>query len=114
MVTIKKIITCLGFVLIVNQANAACQNPAPRPLPFNVPYGQNCPHGYSQSGSSCAPSSSSARYSFVVGSGQGCPGNYVQQGPICIANVGACYAYFSGGGNCPSGYSQQGPICISN
>lgn len=111
---LKKSILALGFLLAASQVFAACQNPAPRAQPFNVPSGQSCPSNYSQTGTTCAPSSSSAGYSFLVPSGQSCPSNYSQQGPICIANSGACYAYYSGGGSCPSGYAQQGPICISN
>ena len=101
------------FCLSIN-AVAACNNPAPRALPFVAPTGQSCPGNYSQTGSTCAPSSDSAGYSFVVPQGQSCPGNYSQQGSICIANSGACYAYYSGGASCPGGYASMGKVCISN
>jgi hypothetical protein len=94
-------------------AFGACQNPAPRALPLVVPSGSSCPGSYTQTGTTCAPSSG-AYYAFVVPSGNSCPGGYGQQGQLCIANIGSCYAYYSGGGSCPSGYSQQGAICISN
>ncbi len=111
---LKKIAIAIVLLCVGYQANAACQNPAPRALPFIIPSGQSCPGGYSQTGTTCAPGSSSAGYSFVVPSGQSCPANYSQQGPICTANSNACYAYFSGGGTCPGGYSTQGSICVSN
>lgn len=104
----------LGLLLGLSHAYAACQNPAPRAQPFNAPNGQSCPSNYSQSGSMCSPSFSSAGFSFVIPSGYSCPSNYSQQGQICIANAGACYAFYAGGSSCPSGYGQQGPICISN
>ena len=34
-------------------SSAACQNPAPRAQPFNVPSGHSCPSNYSQSGRIC-------------------------------------------------------------
>jgi len=102
------------FTLVLSlDVAAACQNPAPRALPFTAPNGSSCPSGYSQTGTTCAPSGG-ANYSFVVPSGNSCPGGYSQQGQICIASSSSCYAYYSGGGSCPSGYAQQGPICISN
>ena len=101
-------------LLVTSFAYGACQNPAPRAQPFNAPAGMSCPSNYSQTGTMCSPSSSSAGYSFLIPSGTGCPSNYSQQGSICIASSGACYAFYSGGSSCPSNYSQQGSICISN
>ena len=101
-------------LFITASAFAACNNPAPRAQPFTIPSGQSCPSSYSQTGTMCSPSSSSANYSFLVPSGQSCPSNYSQQGPICIANTSACYAFYAGGASCPSGYAQQGAVCISN
>ena len=109
----KTTLIFLTSLLISPIAFGACQNPAPRALPLVVPSGSSCPSSYSQTGTTCAPSSG-ANYAFVVPSGNSCPGGYSQQGQLCIANIGSCYAYYSGGGSCPSGYSQQGAICISN
>ena len=92
---------------------AACNNPAPRALPFVVPPGQSCPSNYSQSGTTCNPNSG-AGYAFVVSSGQSCPSNYGQSGRVCVANSGACYAFYVGTGSCPSGYGQSGGVCVSN
>jgi len=105
---------CFLSLIWVEGTYAACNNPAPRALPFVAPSGQSCPGNYSQTGSTCNPSSSWAGYAFVVPQGQGCPGNYSQQGSICVANSNACYAYYSGGASCPGGYATMGKICISN
>lgn len=109
----RELIVLLFSITASCIANAACNNPAPRPQPVIVPSGQGCPSGYSQSGNTCIPGGG-ATYIFLVPRGQACPSNYAQQGPICIANSNACYAYYSGQGNCPSGYSSLGPLCISN
>jgi hypothetical protein len=95
-------------------AHAACQNPAPKPLATEIPSGSSCPYSYSQTGTTCVPSSSTANYFFVVPSGVGCPMTYSQQGQLCISNTYSCYSYYSAGGGCPSGYAMSGPICISN
>lgn len=110
----KKLFTSIAMsFLLLSSAYASCANPPPRAQPFVAPSGQGCPSGYSSSGSTCSPSSSSAKYVFIVPSGQGCPSGYSSQGRMCVVSSStACYA-FVGGGSCPSGYSSQGPICIS-
>jgi hypothetical protein len=111
--TAMKLLIALIYFALALSAQASCRNPAPSPLPFEVPSGQSCPSGYSQSGNLCNPGGS-ARFSFVVPQGQSCPSNYSQSGRVCNASSTACHAFVIGSGSCPSGYSQSGMVCSSN
>jgi len=77
-------VVCLALVNAC-AAWAGCRTPVPRPVPFTAPAGQGCPSGYTTSGSTCAPSSSSAPWVLVVPRGHGCPSNYTQSGQMCMA-----------------------------
>ena len=110
--TVKIFLALISLVLALN-VQASCRNPAPSALPFEVPAGQSCPSGYSQSGNLCNPGGS-ARFSFVVPQGQSCPSNYSQSGRVCTASSNACHAFVIGGGSCPSGYSQSGKVCSAS
>jgi hypothetical protein len=111
--TSMKLLIALISLALTMSAQASCRNPAPSLLPFEVPSGQSCPSGYSQSGNLCNPGGS-ARFSFVVPQGQSCPSNFSQSGRVCNASSTACHAFVIGSGSCPSGYSQSGMVCSSN
>ena len=106
------IVTALSAV---TAANAACRQPAPRPVPFDKGMVRDgCPSGYSSSGGVCTPSSSSAGFVLIKPStGTSCPSNYSSSGAFCVAGTNACHAFVSSGGSCPSGYVSARPWCVS-